>query len=78
MQTTACWVSMNCVLCLTAGDIVTQEQTSKVIRVVPERDGHRVELQWAVPPETEAYKVFPCSYLRSVPVHTHMPLVVSR
>ncbi|KAL0019017.1 hypothetical protein WJX77_001203 [Trebouxia sp. C0004] len=44
-------------------DIVTQAETSKVMKVVPERDGHRVELQWAVPPESKAYKVFPCSYL---------------
>ena len=44
---------------------MTQEQTSKLIKVVPETDGHRVELQWAVAPESKAYKVFPCSYLRS-------------
>ncbi len=43
---------------------MTQAETSKVMKVVPERDGHRVELQWAVPPESKAYKVFPCSYLR--------------
>jgi len=43
---------------------VTQAETSKLLKVVPERDGHRVELQWAVPPESKAYKVFPCTYLR--------------
>ena len=47
-----------------AGDIVTEAETSKLMKVVPERDGHTVELQWAVPPESKAYKVFPCSYLR--------------
>lgn len=49
-----------------SGDIVTAEEVGKLLKVVPERDGHRLELQWAVPPETQAYKVFPCSYLRSV------------
>ncbi len=43
---------------------MTQAETSKLLKVVPERDGHRVELQWAVPPESKAYKVFPCTYLR--------------
>ena len=43
---------------------MTEQQTGKLLKVVPERDGHRLELQWAVPPETKAYKVFPCSYLR--------------
>ena len=52
---------------------MTQAETSKVMKVVPERDGHRVELQWAVPPESKAYKVFPCSYLRYhlPPPHPH-------
>ena len=53
-----------------AGDIVTQAETSKLMKVVPERDGHRVELQWAVPPESKAYKVFPCSYLRYAPMQS--------
>ena len=48
-----------------AGDIVTAEQSGKLMKVVPEMDGHRLELQWAVAPETKAYKTFPCSYLRS-------------
>ena len=48
-----------------AGDIVTAEQSGKLLKVVPEMDGHRLELQWAVAPETKAYKTFPCSYLRS-------------
>ena len=43
---------------------MTQAEMGKLIKVVPERDGHRVELQWAVPPESKACKVFPCSYLR--------------
>ena len=47
-----------------AGDIVTEEQQGLLIKVVPERDGHRLELQWSVPPESHAYKTFPCSYLR--------------
>ena len=54
-----------------AGDIVTQAETSKLLKVVPEMDGHRVELQWAVPPESKAYKVFPCSYLRCQSLNLH-------
>ena len=50
-----------------AGEIVTEEQKGILLKVVPERDGHRLELQWSVPPESEAYKTFPCSYLRCVP-----------
>ena len=44
---------------------MTAEQSGKLLQVVPEMDGHRLELQWAVAPETKAYKTFPCSYLRS-------------
>ena len=49
---------------VSAGDIVTAAETGKLLKVVPERDGHRLELQWAVAPERKAYKVFPCRYLR--------------
>lgn len=44
---------------------MTAEQSGTLLKVVPEMDGHRLELQWAVAPETKAYKIFPCSYLRS-------------
>ena len=53
----------HCLQC-NAADIVTPEQTGKLMKVVPETDGHRVELQWAVAPESKAYKTFPCSYVR--------------
>ena len=43
---------------------MTEEQKGVMIKVVPERDGHRLELQWSVPPESKTYKIFPCSYLR--------------
>ena len=61
-----------------AGDIVTQAETSKLLKVVPERDGHRVELQWAVPPESKAYKVFPCSYLRYTPMQSQLVAIRCR
>ena len=47
----------------TAEDVVTPEQTGRILRVVPEREGHRLELQWAVPPEKRAFRHFPCGYL---------------
>lgn len=61
-----------------AGDIVTQEQKGILLKVVPERDGHRLELQWSVPPESEAYKTFPCSYLRYVPSLARLFSLISR
>ncbi|KAL3136084.1 hypothetical protein ABBQ32_007107 [Trebouxia sp. C0010 RCD-2024] len=58
-----------------SGDIVTAEEVGKLLKVVPERDGHRLELQWAVPPETQAYKVFPCSYLSG---DIHVPVLLTQ
>ena len=34
-----------------------------MLRVVPEREGHRLDLQWAVPPEQRVYRAAPCAYL---------------
>lgn len=59
-----------------AGDIVTAGETGKLLKVVPERDGHRIELQWAVAPECKTYKVFPCSYLRSALLLSPLPLAL--
>lgn len=53
---------------------MTDEQKGLLIKMVPERDGHRLELQWSVPPESQAYKIFPCSYLRWVRTPMHLLL----
>ncbi len=46
-----------------AGDVAAPEQQGLLLRVVPEKDWHTVELQWVVPPETKAYRAQPCGYL---------------
>lgn len=59
--------------CPCAGEIVTEDQKGLLIKMVPERDGHRLELQWSVPPESQAYEIFPCSYLRFEPISGTAP-----
>ena len=34
-----------------------------LLKVVPERDWHAVEVQWVVPPEIQQYRAQPCGYL---------------
>jgi secreted Zn-dependent insulinase-like peptidase len=49
----ACW----------AEDVITASEKGRLIRLVPEKDGHSLQLQWSVPPETPAYRAAPCGYL---------------
>lgn len=49
--------------CLFAEDFVTAGQLGQLLRVVPERERHTVELQWSVPSEVAAYRQAPCAYL---------------
>ncbi|EIE20423.1 hypothetical protein COCSUDRAFT_30601 [Coccomyxa subellipsoidea C-169] len=44
-------------------DVLTEQQTGQLLRVVPQKEGHRLDLQWAVPPEQTVYRVTPCGYL---------------
>ena len=37
--------------------------TQPLLRMVPEKEGNRLELQWLVPPEHVKYRVSPCGYL---------------
>ncbi len=50
-------------VCARAEDVVTPEQTGRILRVVPEREGHRLELRWAVPAEERVYRHAPCGFL---------------
>ena len=50
-------------LSLCAEDFVTAGQLGQLLRVVPERERHTLELQWSVPSEVVAYRQAPCSYL---------------
>ncbi|BDA50691.1 Insulin-degrading enzyme [Coccomyxa sp. Obi] len=45
------------------GDVLTEQQTGQLLRVVPQKEGHRLDLQWAVPPEQHVYRSTPCGYL---------------
>ena len=38
-------------------------QTCQIIRMVPEKEGHIVDLQWAIPPQQQLYRSSPCGYL---------------
>jgi hypothetical protein len=46
-----------------ADDIVPPGQPGVLLKVVPERDWHAVEVQWVVPPEIRQYRAQPCGYL---------------
>ena len=54
---------LNMLLCDPAEDVLTEQQTGQLLRVVPQREGHRLDLQWAVPPEQHVYRATPCGYL---------------
>ena len=38
-------------------------QTCQIIRMVPEKEGHIIDLQWAIPPQQQLYRSSPCGYL---------------
>lgn len=42
---------------------MSEGQLGNLLRVVPERERHMVELQWSVPSEVAAYRQAPCAYL---------------
>ena len=42
---------------------MTEAQAGQLIRMVPEKDGHMLDIQWAVPSEIRAYRHGPCGYL---------------
>jgi insulysin len=44
-------------------DAVSPAQWGTLLRVVPERDGHSVEIQWQTLSEDEHYRAAPCRYL---------------
>ncbi|KAK9803974.1 hypothetical protein WJX72_009535 [[Myrmecia] bisecta] len=44
-------------------DVITEAQMGKLLKVVPQKDGHTLELQWSVPSEQQNYRAAPCSYL---------------
>lgn len=42
---------------------MTEGQLGQLLRLVPERERHMVELQWSVPSEAAGYRQAPCAYL---------------
>ncbi len=46
-----------------ADNVVTAAEAGHVLRVVPEREGHRLDVQWSVPPEQRACRCVPCGLL---------------
>ncbi|KAL4858339.1 Insulin-degrading enzyme-like 1 [Chlorella vulgaris] len=44
-------------------EATTQEQGGLLIRMVPEREGHSIELQWPTVSEHERYRTIPSSYV---------------
>ena len=46
-----------------AGDVVLPGQTAQIIRMVPEKEGHIIDMQWAIPPQQPLYRASPCGYL---------------
>lgn len=46
-----------------ATDAITAEQIGTLIRMVPEREGHAVEIQWPTLSEQAHYKAAPCAYV---------------
>jgi hypothetical protein len=64
MHTISCHQSTQHTLqCGHADDILPPERPGVLLKVVPERDWHAVEVQWAVPPEIRQYRAQPCGYL---------------
>ncbi|CAK0787227.1 hypothetical protein CVIRNUC_010443 [Coccomyxa viridis] len=45
------------------GDVVLPGQTAQIIRMVPEKEGHIIDMQWAIPPQQPLYRASPCGYL---------------
>ena len=48
---------------MSAGDVVLPGQTAQIIQMVPEKEGHIIDLQWAIPPQQQLYRASPCGYL---------------
>lgn len=46
-----------------SGDMFGAEDRGILLKVVPEKEWHTVEIQWAVPPETVSYRSQPCGTL---------------
>ena len=46
-----------------AEDVLAMGQTEQLLEVVPVKEEHRLELQWAVPAEQRVYRAAPCGYL---------------
>jgi insulysin len=46
-----------------AEDVLTPDQTGQLLKAVPVKDEHRLEMQWAVPSEQRVYKAAPCGFL---------------
>ena len=42
---------------------MTRAEAGHVLRVVPERRGHRLGIQWSVPPEQANWRSAPCGLL---------------
>lgn len=43
--------------------MVLPGQTAQIIQMVPEKEGHIIDLQWAIPPQQQLYRASPCGYL---------------
>ena len=50
-------------MCVPAGDVAAPGQQGLLLKVVPEKDFHSLEVQWVAPPEIAAYRAQPCGYL---------------
>ncbi|KAK9789047.1 hypothetical protein WJX73_010500 [Symbiochloris irregularis] len=47
-----------------SGEVLNQDQTGpQVVRVVPVREGHTIELRWCIPPQQPHWRVRPSEYL---------------
>ena len=46
-----------------AGDIFREEDIAQLVRVVPQREGHSLELHWAIPPQQPQWRSRPAEYL---------------
>lgn len=48
---------------LCAGNIVLESQKGILVKIFPEKEQHRLYLQWFVPPSRDIYKYASCHYI---------------
>ena len=44
-------------------DAITPAQEGRLLRMLPQRDGHSLELQWTTVPEQRHYRAAPLQYV---------------